>query len=341
MRDMKHFILFICLLLAFVGCVESNGLEEVPGEQTPPEALPATCASELVFAADGASFSLTSDECAIGLLDATARLAWRDTDGALHIVAAKDYPQRDVVETANGRQWSLSGHAQAPELSVAIAFDAEAGTAVLRPTVAWPPRLGEGARLVYLDLPSTGEKGAGVRLPANLGRAAWVQNGHDSWTFTGVENLLPDDPPPTKVDGAPATCAENYEYLSTCHGVSWWMGAVADAERGPGLLWGALAARHWKTYAGGSLTHADDLVRLQIVQGTPGDERALMPGGTLEMEPIWLKLAARPAYDQYEYAQAAAAETPPLEPERAAPFGWATWYEYFTEIDRDIVLDNC
>jgi hypothetical protein len=52
-------------------------------------------------------------------------------------------------------------------------------------------------------------------------------------------------------------------------------------------------------------------------------------------------IAARPPYDLRQYALAAAAETPPPALPDRAPFGWSTWYDYFSNIDADIVRDNC
>jgi hypothetical protein len=146
---------------------------------------------------------------------------------------------------------------------------------------------------------------------------------------------------PTLVNGAPAPCANDFHYLTTCSGVSWWFGAIGGSDRSPGLLWGALSAKHWKTYGAGWYLGASGAIQLDVVQGTPNDPRLLPPGASLDLEPIWLKIAGRPAYDLRDYADAVAAATPPLDVTRPAPFGWSTWYDYFSKIDAATVIDNC
>ncbi|MCZ7584482.1 MAG: hypothetical protein M5R36_14685 [Deltaproteobacteria bacterium] len=179
-----------------------------------------------------------------------------------------------------------------------------------------------------------------MTLPGRAGRARWIQNGYDSWSFTGVERIDPGYPPPDRVDGAVRACGNNFKYWTTCAGVSWWFGAMGTEDRGPGLVWGALSAKNWKTYGAAWIDGDDGIQRFAITQGTPGDPLTIKPSASVALEPIWLMISPHPARDLRAYAEAAAQETPPREA-REAPFGWSTWYDYFSEINRDIVLDNC
>lgn len=319
---------------------------EKPDEskKAPPPDLAAaartSCPGELSFSEDASTFSFASNHCGLSLENASVRVAWFADDG-FHIAASREYPQKSVEQMDNGYRWILRGHASAPEISIKASYDDEQTQVTLRANVTWPATKSADIRLAWVELPSAQDAPSGVRLSGAAGRASWIQNGHDAWTFTGVEALKTAEGPPARVQGTVPPCANDYDYANTCHGVSWWFGALAGPDRGPGLVWGALSAAHWKTHAGGWYDRDNQLARLVVTQGTPGDERLISPGETLPLEPIWLMLAARPSADLRRYAQAAAAETPPLEPERRAPFGWASWYFYFSDIDQQTVLNEC
>jgi hypothetical protein len=324
------------------------GLAACSGKTTPPRSAPApgptaplsSCPGELAFADDAASFSLVSEECGVALRNATVRLLVNNGDDALELRAA-DYPSRAVEETDGGWRWSLSGLGKAPSVEVDFTA-AESGDAItLRARLTRDVDNGRDWQVRWAQLPYAADAGGGVEVPGPEGRGAWVQNGHDSWTFTGVEQALNLERPPQTINGAPYPCADNYDYVSTCSGISWWFGAVGSMDYRPGLLWGALAARSWKTYAAGWYDADEQPIHLIVTQGTPDDSRRLAAGTTLELEPIWLTLAARVPYDLRRYAEAVAAEVPPLPPVGRAPFGWGTWYQYFSDIDAATLLDNC
>ncbi len=339
---MKHIALLLlaCLAaLAFCACEEADH----PKTQSAPELIVQPydeCPGTLTFADDAATFRLVADHCAVALENATLRLAWY-AGQTFHVAAAADYPQRAVEKTDDGYRWTLAGLTGAPAVTVDAQRNDERTQVTMRATVAWPAGSGESIRLAWIELPSADNPAAGVQLPGAAGLASWIQHGHDAWTFTGVEKIKVGEGAPARVQGTVPACANNYDYPTTCHGVSWWFGALASLDRGPGLLWGALTANHWKTHAASWFDHDARLARLVVTQGTPGDERELAPGDTAELEPIWLMLGARPARDLRQYALAAATETPPPESDRVPPFGWGSWYYYFSDIDQTKILDNC
>jgi alpha-galactosidase len=333
-------IALTCLSILFILSCEKPGRVSEPSTPTPNVPPPTSCPGALTFSDDATTFSFVSSGCGAGLQNAGVRVGWFDTD-RLHTASSADYPDRKVETTNEGYRWTLRGHASAPELAIDAQTNADGTQITLRANATWPATKSADIRLAWVELPSAPAAPSGVRLAGTPGRASWMQNGHDAWTFTGVEALNVGEGRPTFIAGTVPPCADDDHYLDTCHGVSWWMGALASLDRGPGLLWGALAAAHWKTHAAGWYDQDGSLVRFVVAQGTPGDERAMSPGATLPLEPIWLMLAARPSHDLRQYASAAATETPPLEPDRPAPFGWATWYFYFKNIDQQTVLDNC
>ncbi|NLH49625.1 MAG: alpha-galactosidase [Myxococcales bacterium] len=335
-----YFLLLIAVwLFAFAACAPEES-EEEEATPTPNVVLPTECPAELEFSDNAATFSLTSTDCDLALTDATLRYLVRNAAGASMLTAA-DYPHREVVETADGWEWRLTGGRVVPDVVVAISSNAAGDQFTFRPAFTYPAGASGEMQIDWVELPSARAPNTGVQLPATAGQAAWIQNGHDSWTFTGVESVLDLEGQPRQFNGTVEPCANDYDYLTTCNGMSWWMGALGGEDRSPGLLWGALAARHWKVYGAGWRNGPKWPIHLVVIQGTPGDPRRLAAGQTLELEPIWLMTAARPPYDLREYAVAAAAETPPRASLGPAPFGWATWYDYFSQIDQDIVLENC
>lgn len=338
---MKLHIILVILLLFFLvaACSEQDEGKEVATPSNPPEPLPTACPGELTFADDSTSFTFASEVCGVGVEKAGLRLGWWSPSG-FRVVKSSEYPKRTVEETPAGYRWILSGHLFAPELQVEIDVGSLLDRLTLWAQVIWPSDRRYQIELAWFELPAVDNPEAGITISSLAEQASWIQNGYDSWMFTGVESLRRGESLPFSIYQPVPTCANNCDYFSTCHGVSWWMGGLAGQNRLPGLLWGALSARHWKTLAGGWLT-ADGRIKMKIVQGTPGDERLLSPGDAAPMEPIWLMLAARPAFDLRQYAEAAAREVPPLDVKRTSPFGWATWYYYFFDIDQEIVLDNC
>jgi Melibiase len=338
---MKHrrtiaILVGLCLFLT-LGCAEDeNPSRALPGDiEEPP---PTVCPAAFTFSDDAASFSFASEPCGVALAGASIRLRF-ERGGEKITLAATDFPTRTVEAVDGAWQWELSGLDNAPTVRLEVVLDPAGDRVTLWPT------LGRGAggpawSVEWFEVVDAREPG--LTLPEPTGRASWIQNGYDSWTFTGVEALADVLGDPASSNGTVLPCANNYEYLTTCDGFSWWFGAIGGDTRGPGLLWGALSSAHWKTYAAGWFPRTDRRrPRMVIVQGTPDDPRTLAAGGELELEAVWLMIAARPARDLYEYARAAAAVTPPKGDGGPAPFGWSTWYQYFSDIDERIVLDNC
>jgi len=301
---------------------------------------PTECAGRFALNEERTAFAFRSENCDVSLTKATVRLRVQRNNEWLTVRAA-DYPGREVTQTSDGWSWTLAGLAGAPDVRIDISLNEKKNSVVLRPAVTWPTTAVGMIRLAWIELPNAARDGAGVELSVAEGDASWIQNGYDSWSFTGVEDLDYTGTQPGTYNGTVKPCANNYDYLTTCRGRSWWFGGLGGKDRSAGLLWGALTARSWKTYAAGWYEGGNGLIRLVIVQGTPGDERLLSPGETLTLEPVWLMLAARPANDLGRYAAAAAAETPPLDASPATPFGWGTWYDYFSQIDAATVLANC
>jgi len=336
MKRLLFFVILATMVLGLAAACEKKS--EFDSETTPEPTvpLPTECTGEWSFSDDNSTFSFSSDPCAVVLENATVRLGWWEGD-QVQTAAAADYPVRTVTETSTGYRWSLSGVAVAPEVMIEIVVDEKGGQAVLRTQVSSQQEM----RLAWLELPGAALPETGVKIPTSAGDARWIQHGHDAWSFTGVEKLAINEPRPQETDGTLTPCGNNYNWDSLCHGESWWNGALTGIDRSAGLLWGALTAEHWKTYGGAWIEIDAALVRFKVIQGTPDDARRITPGSSLTMEPIWLMLSPRPALDMRHYAEAAAAETPPLDPGRPAPFGWATWYYYFSDINPEAVYENC
>ena len=202
-------------------------------------------------------------------------------------------------------------------------------------TVAWQSTPGGGLQPV-LSTQSGGTvtglvlEGA-VRLSGASGLVFWKQ-GYQSWSWSGVTapgTATLDDEGVVRAGGDGDGISVLYENDTS----SWWGGLLGHAD-GAGLMLGVQGATRTRFYVG------VDGDRVQAVWGNRGEAIAVPAGGTLELDPLWGAMGSDPNALHEAWADAVATRIPPRSLDTTAPTGWATWYQYYSEVSEEDVRTN-
>lgn len=176
----------------------------------------------------------------------------------------------------------------------------------------------------------------GLQLPALGDQLLFLQNGYQSWSFTGAVQL---DAPFT-VDAADEQryAAASGDVLKERKGVGWWFGAVAGAAHEPALALGAASARRLRTAIVPTLA-ASGQGGLVLRIGTQGERLPLAADDRLALEQLVLAGGATVEEALGRYVRAVAAQTPALaDASGLSPTGWWSWNELFDAVTADRVL---
>ena len=165
------------------------------------------------------------------------------------------------------------------------------------------------------------------------GARAFVSNGFQSWSQSGPVALGP----PLDEDALRQTLAAegDAEVIRDGRGLSWWHTVVGGAD--VAVVAGALAATRFRSFA--AVGANGDTVVLRLVSGgAPADRVTVTPGEHVMGEP-WRIAGTRdiPAALADLGDQLAAAARPRMVRPEA---GWNSWYELFSDVDREAVLAN-
>ncbi len=161
---------------------------------------------------------------------------------------------------------------------------------------------------------------SGVTLPVDR----LLHNGYQSWSYTGMEAIpasLADD------HGTAPHGATDQDALAEVAGVSWWWGAVSDANNA-GIVLGADGGTVLKTYVA-----ADGAgpARVRVVQGMTGDAITLAPNESRALDGLYVALGdVRANLD--DYARHVATLHPRPAPAKAPLGGWGSWNMYYANI---------
>jgi len=163
--------------------------------------------------------------------------------------------------------------------------------------------------------------------PARL----WRQ-GYQSWAWAGVTALEPivtDDArvPLSGADSADASFLDDTAFSS------WWVGLLGR-QGGASLLAGALESERFK------FTASFDEDRAVLAWGGRGERVALAGGEQVTLGTARLALGGDPWGMHRDYARAVAEDTPARPLTDAPVVGWATWYQFYTEIDEPLVMEQ-
>ncbi len=159
----------------------------------------------------------------------------------------------------------------------------------------------------------------------------WKQ-GYQSWSWSGVTSpgtATFDDEGVITTDGDGDGTDVAFENDTT----SWWAGLIGRAD-GASLLLGAESAFTTRFFMG------IDGENVQAVWGHRGEAISMAAGETRALDPLWLGLAADAQELWASYGDSAAEVAPPRGLDQQPPTGWATWYQYYSEVNEDDVREN-
>ncbi len=159
---------------------------------------------------------------------------------------------------------------------------------------------------------------------------AWWRQGYQSWSWSGVSALIP---PELDTEGLPVPGGDG-DGLSVAwetEGTSWWGGLLG---RPGGASWLMGVSRAWESrfYLGA------DASTVWAVWGHRGERVAV--DGELRLDPLFLTIGEDPAALHGAWAEAVAEQVPPRPLGAAPPTGWATWYQFYSEVTEAEVREN-
>ena len=318
-----------CLLLLALGCA-GRGHEKAAQATTPPEP-PASTDCAVHLGAGGGWVELSS---ACGAwITFQVRVALADETGAVTWAASTDYPAEAVAEDGLSATWSgLSGW---PDLTLAWTEDGDAARLDL--TLFLPADRPAAVRVAGAEiLRADPLAGGGMVLPDATDHVRFLQQGANSWTFTGVIELPARSALPT-CDGTVCPAGNNNgDPDPEAAGHSWWMAGLRGADGRTTAVVGALAAKVLKPRVAAWSAGASGRLGLVAIWGATGESILLAPGASVAADPFRVGIGLSENRALEDYAAAAAAVTPPPAWNGPPMRGWASWYEFFdkvTEID--------
>ncbi|MDP6931816.1 MAG: hypothetical protein QGG40_02825 [Myxococcota bacterium] len=170
-----------------------------------------------------------------------------------------------------------------------------------------------------------------VTLDGNERVRIWKQ-GYQSWWWSGVTELEDvefgdDGLPVAGGDGDGMSSVDETPFTS------WWLG-LAGRHDGASVLLGALQVTRTKLYVAFSEDHA------WAVWGGRGEAIDLAEGEQVELDPLWMDASSDPVDLHRSYAQAALDHGGLSARTDLPPTGWATWYQFYSEVTEDDVRSN-
>jgi hypothetical protein len=249
-------------------------------------------------------------------------------------LTVEDFDAPESAGTPAATTVTFQGDAAEVVLHFGAAFDEPGGPVVISPSVT----PGRDLKLEALEL--TVPPG-GLRLPGLAGELLFLQNGYQSWSFTGALRLEAPFASPVASRGEQALGGGLGDPIRSEKGVGWWLGVLASDPRGPGLAVGAGAARRRRTAILPALP-AEGQGALAVRVGTAGEQTPVAAGATVTLEPVVLVADPSPARALARYvAEAARLGDPPLRREQVAdPTGWWSWNIFFDKVTEAQVLDH-
>jgi len=170
----------------------------------------------------------------------------------------------------------------------------------------------------------------------------FLNNGYQSWSFTGVLRLAAPFLSPAAGDEAVAFKAGDGDPTYEKAGVGWWFGLLAPDKNGPCLVAGAASARHRRTVVLPSLP-APGKAGLTVRTGTSGEETTVAAGKTATLDDMVLAAARRPDDALSAYTAEVARQTGAAALRAAKvtdPTGWWSWNIFFHKVTEKQVLDH-
>ena len=314
------------VLLLALGCAGSHRAKSAA--TTTPEPPPPSSDCAVHLGAGGGWVELSS---ACGAwITFQVRAALADEAGNVSWVASTDYPAERADDDGRSVTWSGLG-CGFPDLTLAWAEDGDAARldlALALPADCPAPVRVAGAEVIHADP----LMGGGMVLPDAAEKVRFLQQGANSWTFTGVIDL-PDRAALPLCDGTVCPAGNNNaDPAPETAGHSWWMAGLRGAEGATTAVVGALAAKVLKPRVAAWSAGASGRLGLLAIWGVTGESAPLAPGATLAADPFHVGIGLSDAAVLDAYARAAAAVTPPPAWNGPPMRGWASWYDFFAKV---------
>ena len=178
----------------------------------------------------------------------------------------------------------------------------------------------------------------GVILPGLSKDLYFLQDGYQSWSFTGAMKLEAPFKSPASTDEAKAFKAGMGDPTYELKGVGWWFGLMAPTPGGPFLAAGAASANLRRTAVLPGLPESGK-AGLALRVGTAEEPVLIKGGATHTVEEIALAAGAKAHEVLAAYAGAVAAVSTPLRQEKVQdPTGWWSWNIFFEQVTEAQVL---
>lgn len=164
------------------------------------------------------------------------------------------------------------------------------------------------------------------------GATAWLSNGFQSWSQSGVIALGPA-PSEAELDKALGARGDG-EVAREGRELSWTFTFAGGGDSA--LFAGALSEKRWRAWAG---VHRDgEELQVRLVSGGSGEEVTLAANAKLAAEPWQVELGSDLPALAGRWAEAIpsrAKSTP-----RPASAGWNSWYDLWDDVDETAVGEN-
>jgi hypothetical protein len=246
----------------------------------------------------------------------------------------EDFKRPEQAGTPAATTVTFQGDAAKVVLEISAGFNERGGPVVLTPSIT-------PAQTLKLEAFELTVPAGGLRLPDLAGELLFLQNGYQSWSYTGALRLEAPFTSPVQSKGEQALGGGLGDPIRSEKGVGWWLGVLASDPRGPGLAVGAATARRHRSAILPALPAAGQAA-LAVRLGTAGDEIPIAAGKTLELEPVVLVADPSPAraIERYVAEVARLGDSPLREEKVADPTGWWSWNIFFDKVTEAQVLDH-
>ncbi len=288
----------------------------------------------VVLAGDGSLNIQLSDAPAVALERVNFRVKVRKGWFSTHTFGAPSLSVSDGVYTVTYPSGQAGGPAQV-QLKIRPP-SGKAGAFVVQPVVIAPAG---GLELAAFEL---------VVSPGHLKMEGidksilFLNNGYQSWSFTGVLRLAAPFAQPAWSDAAGAFKAGDGDPTYEKAGVGWWFGLLAPDKDGPCLVAGAASARHRRTVVLPSFP-SEGKVGLNLRSGTSAEFISIKGGASASLDSLVLAAAKLPdeALDAYTAEVARATGADKLRKAKVAdPTGWWSWNIFFHKVTEQNMLDH-
>lgn len=171
-----------------------------------------------------------------------------------------------------------------------------------------------------------------------VGQASYLNNqsyfSYYSFAFNGVMKEVEGGL--SLEDGAPAYSATESTLYREKKGVAWWLTTLKSINSHESLFLGAQSARVLPTTY--LIQKKSDHHEVNIYQGLQGDYIPLIKDQLISADPVLISINDNAVKTMEDYGSRVAAFHK-LQLSKPSDLGWATWYQYYTKISPQIILE--